>query len=157
MELIESKIRGRAKYLKELRSCFSFPLGFTREKVTGFVLGPFFSVAYHSPYEWNRRITNECNRAFGYVKNVDGGVQVYFLRSRGLLSPFWLLFFTLVLSVYFTAATEQAEVFRWLVSAAISLVIGLVTALLDSLTDQGQEGAGIVTALLRDPEDFYYC
>lgn len=83
---------NKEEYLKRLHQTFRSPFQLFDERVCGIVIGPFFSVAYHSPYEWNRRITSECNRAWGYVKEVDGKAEVQFIRGKGLLSPFWLCF-----------------------------------------------------------------
>ena len=106
-EVYYSRLQPKA-YLGALKSCFSFPLAFFHsERVTGIVLGRFFSVAYHSPWEWNRRITSECNRAIGYVKGTGEGTEIHFIRSRGLLSPFWLVFWTLICMLFSKKKKEK--------------------------------------------------
>ena len=47
------------EYLQHLRSNLGPWYAFGDERLTGFVIGKFFSVVYHSGYEWNRRATNE--------------------------------------------------------------------------------------------------
>lgn len=141
-----------------LRSRFSFPLAFFyTERVTGITIGRFFPVAYHSPYEWNRRITRECNRAIGYVKETDGTTEIRFIRSRGLISPFWLVFWTLICVLFSNISLVEITLFGWFIGAAISFGICCVTAFQHSLTDEGREGAGIITALHQRPDEFYYC
>ena len=92
---LESSLTAN-EYLSQLKRTFCSPFLIYDERVCGIIIGPFFSVAYHSPHEWNRRITSECNRAWGYVKEVDGKASVTFMRGKGLLSPFWLVFCTLL-------------------------------------------------------------
>lgn len=156
-EIYKSKLPPKA-YMAALRSCFSFPLAlFYTERVTGITIGRFFSVAYHSPFEWNRRITGECNRAIGYVKGIGGKTEIHFIRSRGMLSAFWLVFWTLICALFSNISMDEISLFGWFVCFAISVGICCVTAFQDSLTDAGQEGAGIITALLEKPDEFYYC
>lgn len=156
-EICCSKLQPKA-YMAALKSRFSFPLAlFYSERVTGITIGRCFSVAYHSPFEWNRRITGECNRAIGYVKEADGKTEIHFIRSRGMLSPFWLVFWTLFCVLFSNVRLGEISIFGWFVCAAISIGICCVTAFRESLTDAGQEGAGIVTALLEKPDEFYYC
>ena len=44
----------------------------------------------------------------------------------------------------------------WLVSPGIALGVGLITAFQDSITDNGIAGAGEITRILKDPQE-YYC
>lgn len=155
-EVCESRLPPKA-YMAALRNCFGFPLALYSERVTGITIGRFFSVAYYCPWEWNRRITSECNRAIGYVKNVDGKSEICFIRSGGMMSPFWLLFWTLLCALVYFVKMQEFDPFSWVICAVISFVICLVSSFTDSLTDAGAEGAGVITSLLEKPDEFYYC
>lgn len=144
-------------YLALIRRSFGFPLAVYSERVTGITIGRFFSVAYYCPFEWNRRITNECNRAMGYVKETDGGSEVRFIRSAGMLSTSWLLFWTAVFSAFYYVKLEEISLFSVLLCAAAAFVLCLVTAFIDSLTEEGIQGAGVITRLLEKPDEFYDC
>ena len=63
MYYLESAL-SREDYISALKQTFRSPFQLWDERVCGTVLGPFFSVAYHSPHEWNRKITDEVNRAW---------------------------------------------------------------------------------------------
>lgn len=163
MYYIESDL-GKKKYLAELRRSFRNPFLIFDERVCGIVVGPFFSVAYHSPYEWNRRITSECNRAWGYVRERDGKTEVRFLLGKGLLSPFWILFYTTVcLCIFFCAMGRNGWTFSdigefWLVAligVVMSLIACGVTAIESSLTEQGMQGQNTLIYLLEKPDQYY--
>lgn len=163
MERIMSELPPEA-YRAALKSKFDFSRGFGEERVTGVLAGRFFSLAYYSGWEWNRRITNECNRAFGYIRDTEGKTEVVFLRGKGQLSISWLLLLTLVLRGIFLLTLVAREIslsgygagrILWLISALIALGICCATAFGSLITERGQEGAGTVTKLLRAPDDFY--
>ena len=145
---------SKAKYLLKLKQTFRSPFLFFDERVCGFVLGNFFAVTYHSPYEWNRRITAECNRAWGYVREDNGLTTVRFIRGKGLLSPFWLVLFTALIYLLLLWSFGHHPAFP-LVALAISLVICLVTAFESIITEAGEAGFHEVTRLLLHPEDYY--
>lgn len=153
MERIMSELPPEA-YRAALKSKFDFSRGFGEERVTGVLAGRFFSLAYYSGWEWNRRITNECNRAFGYIRDTEGKTEVVFLRGKGQLSISWLLLLTLGIGLLCLAAVGSAWEL-WLVSVLIALALCGITAWESSITERGQEGAGTVTKLLRAPDDFY--
>lgn len=155
-EIISSGLPPKT-YLALLRRSFGFQLAVYSERVTGVTIGQFFSVAYYCPYEWNRRITNECNRAIGYVKEVDGESEIHFIRSAGMLSPLWLLFWTTVFSVFYYVKLEEISFFSVVLCAVIAFVLCVVTAFIDSMTEEGVQGAGVITSLLQKPDEFYYC
>lgn len=169
MRVLESNLPKRA-YLGALRGCLMSPFGIFSERMTGIVIGSFFSVAYYSPYEWKRRITKRityaCNRAWGWVKETDNGTEVHFIRGKGLFSPFWLitlmlLFMAMVffmeLHTYGHAYDLLAEIgIVWFVAAGISVVTCGISAFHSSITDRGIEGAGEIARMLRDPSE-YYC
>ena len=162
MFLIHSDLSCKT-YLSCLKEQFSSPFSIFRERVTGFSVGPFFSIAYYSPYEWNRRITNECNRAWGYVKEVDGKSQIHYIQGKGLFSPFWILFVYLSwLILFFLFGLNQqiplGELFVWQVwvmGAVVSLAICAVTAFQSSITEAGIAGEYEIEKLIAHPEDYY--
>ncbi len=128
--------------------------------MTGIVVGPFFSVAYYAPLEWNRRITGECNRAMGIVKTADGKTEVSFIRSKGLLSPFWFLgimavvllsFFLVVDSQEWQSGAGTAVWYSFLISATIC---GF-TALEACLTEQGAAGEWDIDSFLTNPREYF--
>ena len=145
---------SRSEYLTKLKQTFRSPFLLHDERVCGVILGPFFSVAYHSPYEWNRRITSECNRAWGYVKEENGQTTVSFIRGKGQLSPFWLMFYAVLIYLFLLLQFGHHWAFP-LVAFGISLVICLATAFESVITEAGEAGFHEVTRLLLHPEDYY--
>lgn len=146
---------SRNEYREELRSCIGWKIPFMGDCLNGILIGNFFSVAYYSPYEWNRRITCECNRAMGYLKQTGEGTQVHFVRSKGLLSPLWLV----LLMAFFGAICTAA--YGWwkglVLGTVMTLAVCGATALTSSITEEGEAGAGVITMLLKNPKEFYYC
>lgn len=155
MEKITTQLPAAA-YCKLLRQKLDSPFRVFDERITGIVIGPFFAIAHHAQWEWNRRITCECNRAWGFVKETGGKTQVCFLRGKGMLSPFWLLLYTLVCAFFFYVELEEMCRESWLAALGISAGICALTAFQDSLTESGIAGAGEITRILNDPKD-YYC
>ena len=150
---------GKSAYLSALKQTFRSPFRLWDERVCGIVIGPFFCVAYHSPYEWNRRITSECNRAWGYVEEENGEAYVRFVRGKGLLAPSWLAVYMLICYVIMLCVGFELYVGHELaflaISCAMSLVICLTTAFQSIITDAGEAGFHEVTRLLLHPEDYY--
>lgn len=145
---------SKKEYLTKLRKTFRNPFLLYSEHVSGIILGSFFSVAYHSPHEWNRRITSECNRAWGYVKEADGETTVTFIRGKGLLSPFWFIFYSiLIYGCLFLKLGHDPMLL--LASLGISLVICVTTAFQSIITEAGEAGFHEVTRLLLHPEEYY--
>ena len=151
MNILESNMPKNA-YLAELKGCLMSPFGLFSERMTGIVIGSFFSVAYYSPYEWNRKITHECNRAWGKVVETENGTEVRFIRGKGLFSPFWLITLTVLFAVMMILMVNidtggQIDLsgemgLLWLLAAGISFALCLITAFHSSITEQGIEGAG---------------
>lgn len=144
----------RKDYLTKLKQTFRSPFLLFSEHVSGIVIGPFFSVAYHSPYEWNRRITSECNRAWGYVQEIDGKTTVGFVRGKGLLTPSWFLIYTVLCYLIFLLGGMYEPVF-FAISCGIALVACLATAFQSVITEAGEAGFHEVTRLLLHPEEYY--
>ncbi len=151
---------SKKQYLTALRRCFSSPFAFYDERVTGMVLGSFFAVAHYQGYEWNRKITDECNRAYGFVKEREGQLEICYFCWKGLLSPGWIAVYTILCRVIFLffeiENQEPLGDVAWIVSVILSLVVGAATAIGHSLTESGALGAEEVKKLLTDPEN-YYC
>lgn len=145
---------GKREYLAKLKQTFRSPFLLFSERVSGIILGPFFSVAYHSPYEWNRKITSECNRAWGYVKEIDGKAYVRFIRGKGLLAPSWFVFYTLFCYAIFLLNGCHEPVFL-AVSCGLALVVCLATAFESLITEQGEAGFHEISRLLLNPEEYY--
>ena len=152
---------SRKQYLSALKDCRTGGYPMFSEGVTGFVIGPFFSMAYYSPYEWNRRITHECNRAWGYAREVGGKTEVHFVRGKGLLTPFWFLLISMLcygiilfsLEFDFEIAAHPAVL---LICLGISLFTCLTTAFASYITDEGIVGEAEIMRMLSDPSE-YYC
>lgn len=153
MYRIESSLSRKA-YLSALKRTFRSPFHLWDERVCGTVIGPFFAIAYHSPYEWNRKITGEINRAWGYVKQTEGKIQIYFLRGKGCLSPFWVLFYALICYLVFMLRLGYDPAFLW-VSLGISLFVCVITAFQSVITEAGEAGFHEVTRILQNPEEYY--
>lgn len=149
----------KKEYLAAMRQRFDNPLYVFDERVTGFVMGPFFAAAHYQPWEWNRKITSECNRAYGIVREKDGKLEIRFIRSKGLLSPFWFAFYTLLCQGMCWIVMERNHMelgnVTWLISFAVAAVVCVITAVESSLTENGQAGEQEVYRFLRDPKEYY--
>ena len=145
-------------YLFTMKEQLSGFAEFGIERFTGIIVGRFFSVTYHSGHEFNRRITNEKHRAIGFVRPNGKGTQVSCIRLAGMTNPlsligiFSLFFLFILLKAGFETALMPELL---LINVAFTLIVALVTAFTDSITERGQEGSKILTAFLMDPADFY--
>lgn len=158
MRYLYSKL-PKDKYLDAMKRKLDNPFLLLDERVTGLVLGPFFAVAHYQPYEWNRRITSECNRAWGFVREAEGELEICFLRGKGLLAPGWFLFWTFFgRLVFFAFEIQYAEPFGWIgwvLSAVFALCACVGTAITSSLTEAGEAGIREINKFLENPEDYY--
>lgn len=150
----------KAEYLEAMKSEMGSFAAFGSDRLVGTVIGPFFSVTYCSGAELNRKITNEKNRAIGYVRAVPEGTQVRCVRLAGLTNPaslaiLFVVYFIMVLVVQFNRGMMLGLQFSALCAVIGAVVTGIYTAITDSLTEHGQEGYRVVTAFLHDPRDFY--
>lgn len=161
MDCLNSSLPAKS-YLSSLRTIATLNFAMWDHYACGFVIGPFFSVAYHSPYEWNRRITRECNRAWGYVKDQGDSCEVHFIRGKGLLTPLWMILMIL-LCRFVLGFGSNAYVFMeapwllWAISVAAALITCGVSAIESSITEEGETGAGVITMILKAPHEFHYC
>ncbi len=145
-------------YLYEMKQQMSGFTEFGMERFTGTIIGSFFSVTYHSGHEFNRRITNEKHRAIGFVRPDGNGTKVSCIRLAGMTNPLSLIgmfgfLFLLFLLGGGVAVALMPEILA--LNAGMTLVVALVTAFTDSITERGQEGARVLTAFLLDPVDYY--
>ena len=155
MEVYKCQIPAKA-YCKILRQKLDSPFYLFDERMNGIIIGPFFSIAHHAAWEWNRKVTSECNRAWGYVREKDGVTEVRFIRGKGMFAPSWLIFYTLLCAFFIYNGIETIIPEMWYASIGISVVICLISAVQDSLTENGIAGAGEITRFLKDTEE-YYC
>lgn len=154
-------------YIQKLRRRIGSFVCFGDERFTGFTIGGFFSIVYHSGFEWNRRVTNEKNRAIGYVRqNPNGeGSQVRLIRLRGLTNPLSLLAMFVCFYgfgwLFYMLHGGNVDPTLWQgisagVSALMTAAIALLTALAAQWTERGRYGRMVLMALLRHPEDPYH-
>ena len=155
MRYLYSKI-PKAEYLAAVRQRLDSPLLIGQERITGFVIGSFFAIAHHMPWEANRRITSECNRAYGFVKTVDGETEIAFIRGKGQFSPLWLVIWTCVFAVFFLYCRFDVGMGVLLgISFGCSLFYCALSALQSSLTENGETGKREVNKFLQDPKGYY--
>ena len=140
-------------YLKALKSGMDSPFALWSERATGFFLGPFFCVTYHSGWEWNRRITNEKNTALGIIRNEGEGCKISFVNIKGLLAPHYLLLLWVLLasSMIISSQDPSLHPMLLLLSIPFTLVIAAVSALFESLTERSEEGQRELISILWDP------
>ncbi len=159
MRYLYSKLPKR-QYLAEMKRKFSSPFLIFDSRVTGFVLGPFFAVAHYQPYEWNRRWTSECNRAWGMVRETGDGLKICYLPGKGYLAPSWFVGYTLICWIFFQIVEmengEELGSFAWAFSLGCALIACLASTFGSLVTEAGQQGVQEVSKFLQDPEN-YYC
>ncbi len=150
----------KVQYLAAMKRKFSSPFLVFDSRVTGFVLGSFFAVAHYQPYEWNRKHTSECNRAWGFVRESDGELEICFIRGKGYLAPGWLAVYTIFCWLFFQFTEVKNDVemgaYAWIFSFACAMIACLASAFVSMITEAGQQGVQEVNKLLQDPEN-YYC
>lgn len=142
-------------YLNSMKMQMGSFYAFGSERFVGTILGRFFSITYCSGWEWNRQITNEKNRAIGYVRAGEHGTEVHCIRLAGFTNPLSLISFFVIFLTMFAAFGGFGLALSAIASLCTTILTAAVTALTDSLTERGQEGQRIVTAFLHNPQDFY--
>lgn len=145
-------------YLYEMKQQMGSFTAFGTERLTGIIVGRFFSITYHSGHEFNRRITNEKHRAIGFARPCEEGTKVSCIRLAGLTNPLSLialfsLFFIVCLIRDGLEVALMPELL--MIDVALTLIVALITAFTDSITERGQEGSKMLTAFLMDPVDYY--
>ena len=149
-------------YLSAMKGNMSGHFEFGSERFTGFFIGNLFYVTYHSGYEWNRRITNQKNAAMGFVKKVEDGCDVHFLRFKGMFCPlvFLPMYLFMVFAFMIGIPSPLIDGINLVGNCCIwALVFMAITApiatLAESLTDASMEGRSILLSLLTNPVDAY--
>lgn len=155
MKLISSL--SKSQYLYEMKQHMESFTDFGIERLTGTIIGPFFSVTYHSGHEFNRRITNEKHRAIGFVRASEDKTEVRCIRLAGMTNPISLLLiygFCLLFGLIAEPSVMQEAIYYW-ACAGITVISALGTAFADSITERGQLGSKTLTAFLVDPANYY--
>ncbi len=145
-------------YLSAMGNHMGEFLDFGSQRFTGFSLGPVFYVTFHSGFEWNRRITNQKNAALGYVKAVETGCEVRFLRFRGFLCPLQFLLYLVLSELIVLCSGIAPEIGFWPAMAVgfdINLFLAPLETLMESMTDESEEGRRTLLSFLQDPSDPY--
>lgn len=145
----------KGKYLADMKDKRGSIFSVFDERVTGMVFGPFFAVAHHMPREWNRKITGETNRAYGFVMEKEGRTQIRYIRSFGQLSFGWLLLITVFGELVFALSGEALGWTGLAASAVISLLVCTVTSIGELMTENGQIGAAELEKFLKNPEEYF--
>lgn len=146
-----------------LRRQMSAHSDFGGKRFTGFFAGRFFYVTHHAGYEWNRRYTNQKNAAMGYVKQVENGCEVRFLRFRGAMCPLvWAPLFLLFYAIE-TAIFLYVGMWELYGIGALLIPLGILVAIFafalpletffESLTEESEQGRQLLLSLLYDPRD----
>lgn len=142
----------KGKYLADMKDKRDSVFSVFDARITGIVLGPFFAVAHHMPWEWNRKITGECNRAYGFVTEKEGKTKIHYFRSFGQLSLGWLLTFILIIELMGGLELGWTGL---AVSAGLSLLVCGLSSLGVLLTENGQIGAAELEQFLKNPEEYF--
>ncbi len=144
-------------YLSALKERMGGHMELGQERFTGFFLGRFFTVTHHSGYEWNRRITNVKNTAIGYVKQTGHGSQAHYIHLRAMLAPtqFWFYFLMLWIPMGLMSLIGGLEAF-WIMTLVLlvsMLVAAPMSALMECMVEESEDGRRRLKALLLDPAD----
>lgn len=119
-------------------------------------------MAYHSGWEWNRKVSNEKNRAIGYVKDTAEGTEVRFLRLYGYSNPLSLAILFLIGFFAGLLALSGAEYHREMnaklifgaqCGACVMVFSTLESVIASCVTERGQYGRKVLMAYLNNPED----
>ncbi len=159
---IESGL-NKKQYLSAMKESMEGHFAIGKERFTGFFLGNAFTVTHHCGYEWNRRVTNQKHTALGFVKDTQEGCIVRCIWLPGLLAPTQFLFtLSYLLAAMFMALLIEGQIDRMpapaygfvaLFALAVTALAALISAITDTVTEAGREGANSLMALLMDPSD----
>lgn len=127
------------------------------ERFTGIFIGRFFYVTHHAGYEWNRRITNQKNAALGFIKTTESGSEVRFLLFQSVFCPQYFLLFLLICGGYTLASLPIYQDLPLFICIELLtlIVVPLLCAFFESLTEGSIEGRKCLLGLLADPTDFF--
>lgn len=152
--IIRSELPYR-QYLFELKNNLDGIFEFGEERVAGTVIWRFFSITSHAGYEWNRRITNEKQRAVGFAKPDGDGTKIYCIRLAGLTNPISLVALFLLCMVISLFKIEGFSVAALQISLLTTVITAIISAIGDSWTERGHEAYRTLTAYLVDPKNYY--
>lgn len=152
--IIQSELPYK-RYLHELKGNLDSFFHFGDERVTGIVVWRFFSITCHAGYEWNRRITNEKQRAIGFAKPNGDGTKIYCIRLAGMTNPISLAVIFLLCMLLSAVKGNVSLGVMVQISLITTGFAALFTAITDSWTERGMEAYRTVTAYLTDPSDYY--
>lgn len=143
------------QYLSAMKSHMESFTDFGVQRYTGIFVGRFFSVTHHSGHEWNRRITNEKQRAIGFVAKDAEGCTVHCIRLAGYTNPISLIVLTLLYSLAFCVQEQGFDLLLkvWWMPVVCTLLTAVISAAASCWTERGEEGARMINALLIDPVD----
>lgn len=152
---ISSELSKKA-YLQAMKGSLESRFDFSNERLVGTVIGPFFSVAHCAGHEWNRKITDEKNRAIGVVRTRGEGTEVIFLHMTGMTNPVSLigLYALCIVMFAFCDLSILSEPQVWVGCLIAVAIIAVVSAVGDSLTERGQQGFKTLMKFLYHPENF---
>lgn len=152
--IIRSELPYR-KYLFELKNNLDGIFEFGEERVAGTVIWRFFSITCHAGHEWNRRITNEKQRAIGFAKPDGDGTKIYCIRLAGMTNPISLVGMFLLCMLFIVIRGGIPLDVMLQMSLVTTAFAALMSAITDSWTERGMEAYRTVTAYLIDPSDYY--
>ena len=148
---------SKQEYLRAMKGSLESMISFSgEERFHGIVWGSFFSVTHCAGHELNRRVTNEKNRAIGFVREKDGRTEVSFITLKGMTNPLSLVMIYLLhlVIVLFADPMMLALDQIWLYCLISTAVVAGITAVTDTLTERGWEGYCILLRMLEHPENF---
>ena len=146
----------KERYLCELRQQLGSFTDFWSERFTGIIFGNFVYITHHAGFEWNRKITNEKNRAIGFVTKHGDGCAVNVICTRGYLELFWMIFHYLLglpLLMLVGDGPWLPNIHVW--ALAFSVIMGITSYIQCWLTERGQAGMCELHSLLQDPTSFW--
>ena len=144
------------EYLRAMKGSLESRFAFQDERIVGTVIGPFFSVAHCAGHEFNRRITDEKNRAMGFVRTRGAKTEVCFVHTTGMTNPLSLVTMYVLCIVMFAVAEVSilSEPAVWIGSLVATGITAVVTAVSDSVTERGIAGYQTLIRFLEHPEKF---
>jgi hypothetical protein len=146
------------QYLKALKENLGHR-DFTSERFSGIVVGRLFSITHTGEYHWNRRYRPK-NNAFGYVKPLEDGCEIHCVLIPGYTSPGFILLMMLVAAFAFLISLARNPYlpanYWWVIAVATivyTAIVCITTAVVTSLSDEGQESYDTLQDCLLDPTD----
>lgn len=156
---IQSNLPPKA-YLSAIKERMGSHFAIGNERYTGFFAGRLFFITHHAGYDWNERYTNQKNGALCYLKHSPSGCEVRFIRFKGLLCPpqflsLFLFYFIPISLTLFVNGIDHIPTHGMiaLIVFGASLLVALIAAFFESLTEKSELGRKYLIAFLLDPTD----